>query len=128
MKPAAQVILLNAARLHAPLVMLFAFTLLSARAAGSGVGFLAGAAFALALLLHNLVFGASAARVAFPTLWARGLLSIGVIAAVVSAGMPELRYAAAIGEAGLFVAIASGAHLVLLVLFGRAPTLRDAEW
>ncbi len=128
MKPGAQIILVSALRLYAPLVLLFALTLLSARAPGSGVGFMAGLAFALALALHGLVFGAPGLRAAFPPPAMRLVLAAGVIAALAGAGAPQWPFAAQAVEAGVMAATAAAASLVIAVLFGRAPTLRDADW
>lgn len=128
MKPGGHIVLAAAARLYAPLTVLFALTLFVARAPGSGVGFLAGLAFALALALHALVFGAGAARAAFAPAIARGALAAGVLAVLMGAAWPALAFAARLAEVGLFVATASGAGLILTVLIGRAPTLRDTEW
>ena len=117
-----------AARLYAPLAVLFSLTLFVARAPGSGVGLLAGLVFGLALALHALVFGAGALREAFPPAAARLALTAGLLAALVGAGSPALRLAAQVAEAGLFAATASAGALILAVLIGRAPTLHDAEW
>jgi multisubunit Na+/H+ antiporter MnhB subunit len=128
LKPGAQIILLSAARLYAPLILLFALTLLSARAPGGGVGFMSGLAVALALVLHALVFGAARSRTAFPVAAMRLVLAAGVVAALAGAGTPGWRYAAHAIEAGLTAATAASASLIIAVLFGRAPTLRDADW
>lgn len=125
---AAQILLLSAARYYAPLIALFALALMAIYAPGSGVGLLAGLAFALALALHGLVFGADAARAAFPPIIARMLLSLGLIAAIGAAGAPGLRYGAHIIEAGLFTATAAAGALILAALMGRAASLRDEEW
>lgn len=128
MKPGAQIILLSAARLYAPLTLLFALTLLAARAPGGGVGFMAGLAFALALVLHALVFGAAGLRAAFPPPAMLLVLAAGVIVALAAAGAPGWRFSAQAIEAGLTAATAAAAGLIIAVLFGRAPTLRDADW
>jgi hypothetical protein len=127
-KPGAHIVLISAARLYAPLLLLFALTLLSARAPGVGVGALAGLVFALALVLHALVFGAWALRAAFPPLVMRAVLAAGVIAALAGAGAPGWRFAPQMVEAGLALSACTAAGLIVLVLFGRAPTLRDADW
>jgi multicomponent Na+:H+ antiporter subunit B len=128
MRAGPHVVLRAAAKLHTPLIVLFAASLLAVRAPGEGVGFIAGLAFALALVLHVIVFGAAAARAAFPTPLARVLLALGVIGALVGAGAPNFQYARQLGEAGLFLATISAFALVLAVLAGRAPTLRDEDW
>ncbi|MGQ0533148.1 MAG: MnhB domain-containing protein [Caulobacteraceae bacterium] len=128
MKPGAHIVVAAAARFYTPLIALFACTVLVGAAPGGGVGFVAGLAFGLALLLHALVFGAVAARAAFPPALARALLALGVAAAVASAGLHGLRYAPQIVEAGLFVATVAGAAIVIHVVFGRASALLDQDW
>jgi multisubunit Na+/H+ antiporter MnhB subunit len=128
MKRSTHVVLAAAARLYAPLIVLFAFALMAMRAPGGGVGFLGGLAFGLAFLLHALVFGAAAARAAFPPFAARLLLAAGVGAAMLGAGAPGLPYAPQLIEGGLFTATAAAAALIASVLFGRLPTLSDTEW
>lgn len=115
------------ARLYTPILILFAAMLLAKGAPGGGVGFSAGLTFALALALHALVFGGQASRMAFPPFIARGLLALGALAAFVGAGLSNLALASQLIEAGLFVTTASAAALILTVLIGRAPILRDAE-
>ncbi len=116
-------ILAGAVRLHAPLLVLLAGSLFSARAPGSGVGLMAGLLFGLALALHALVFGAAAARAAFPPWTARAILVAGTLAALLGAPSPTLW-----SEAGLFAATGAALALILVVVFARAPTLSDAEW
>jgi hypothetical protein len=128
MKPGPHDFVLGAARLFAPVIALFAFALLALREAGDGVGLLAGFAFAMALALHALVFGANAARAAFPAVFARLLLGTGLIATLIAAGAPDVAFAAQIGEAGLFASTGAGAALILAVCMARAPTLRDEDW
>ena len=93
MRPGAGIILVSAARLYTPLMALFALTLLAGYAPGKGVGFTAGLAFALIFVLHALVFGADALRSAFPPTSLRLVLAAGVIATMVGAGAPGLRFA-----------------------------------
>jgi multicomponent Na+:H+ antiporter subunit B len=128
MKTGVHIVLGAAAKFYTPLIVLFALSMLALRAPGDGVGFLAGMAVSLALVLHILLFGAAAARKAFPSSWARLFLALGLIAALVGAGAPGLRYAAQTVEAGLFAITVSGAALILAVIFGRAPTMRDEQW
>ncbi len=128
MKPGGHVVVAAAARLYAPLLGLFALTLFVTRAPGSGVGFLAGLVFGLALALHALAFGAGASRAAFPPSVAHTGLSAGVLTVLLGAASPGLGFAAQLAEAGLFLATGSAAALILAVLVGRAPTLPDGEW
>ncbi len=116
------------ARLYAPLIVLFALSLLAGWPAGSGVGFFAGLVFGLALALHALVFGAGAAQRAFPPWSCRVFMTFGLIAACAGAGLPGLGFASRLVEAGLFTLTIGGLALMIVALFGRAPTLRDGEW
>lgn len=125
MRAGAHVVLRAAAKLHTPLIVLLALSLFVVRAPGGGVGLVAGLAFALALILHALVFGAAAARRAAPPMLARALVGLGLIAAVLGVAAPRLLYAPQIVEAGLFAVTAGALSLVIAVLVGRAPTLRD---
>ncbi|MEZ5957894.1 MAG: MnhB domain-containing protein [Hyphomonadaceae bacterium] len=123
----AQVVIAAAARLFTPLVTLFAFALLATRAPGNGAGFVAGLAFGLVLMLHALTFGAEAARVAFPMASVRLVLALGLVALCAGAGLPGFAYAGQIIEAGVFAVVVAGGAIIVQTLFGRAPTLRDAE-
>lgn len=123
----SNVIVAAATRLFTPLIALFAAALLVGGLPGDGVGFVAGLAFGLLLLLHALTFGASATRAAMPTPFARLALALGVIAVCVGAGLPGFVFSAETIEAGAFAATVAAAGLIIQVLFGRAPTLRDAE-
>jgi multisubunit Na+/H+ antiporter MnhB subunit len=127
LKPGAHIVLLAAARFYAPLIVLIAFALLVVREPGAGVGFVAGLVFASALALHLLVFGAAAARVAFPPFAARLMVGLGLAVAVTGAAGPRLPFAAQLIEAGLFLTTAAGASLIMAVFVGRAPTLRDED-
>jgi multisubunit Na+/H+ antiporter MnhB subunit len=126
MKAGANVLVAAAARLYAPLIALFALALFADRAPGSGVGFVAGAAFGLALMLHALAFGAQSARQAFPPAFARLVVAMGVIAWAAGAGLPRFAYAPFFVEGGLFALTCAAASLVILAVFGRAATLRGA--
>jgi hypothetical protein len=128
MKRPAQIVLLAAARFYTPLIMLFAFALLAFRPSGTGVGFVAGMAFALMLALHVLVFGAEAARMAAPPFLTRIVLALGLIAAAAGAGLPEWSLAPPFVEGGVFAVTAAAAALMLAAFVGRAPSLRDEDW
>lgn len=125
MRPGAHIVVAAAARFYAPLLVLFAALILSRGVAGAGVGFTAGLAFGLLLMMHALVFGVDAARAALAPWLARLLLALGATAAAITGGLHGLVYAAQILETGLFVATAAASAIVIQVLFGRAPTLRD---
>jgi len=127
-KPGSQIVLVNAVRLFAPLILLFALSLLSGRAPGGGVGVLAGMAFALALVLYALVFGVAALRAAFPPPMVRLALALGLLAALAGASLPRWIFAAQAIEGGAALTTAAAASFTIVALFGRAPTLRDAEW
>jgi hypothetical protein len=124
MREGANIVLAAAARFYTPLIVLFALVLLITRPAGAGVGFIAGGAFVLAIIVHALVFGAGAARAAAPPWLMRALAASGLVAAVVGASGPVL-FAPELIEGGLFVVTAAGGALVIAALFGRAPTMRD---
>ncbi|HYD73750.1 MAG TPA: hypothetical protein VEF55_11475 [Candidatus Binatia bacterium] len=125
MKEGAHTVLATAARFYTPMIVLFALTLLIVRPAGAGIGLLAGFAFVLALIVHALVFGAGAARAATPPALMRVLLALGLAVAAVGSAIPRTPFARELVEAGLFVVTAAGGALVIAVLFGRAPTMRD---
>jgi multicomponent Na+:H+ antiporter subunit B len=125
MKEGAHIVLAAAARFYTPLIVLFALTLLAMRPAGDGVGLIAGLAFVLALIVHALVFGAGAARAAASPLLMRLILALGLAAAAIGAAAPRMLFARELAEAGLFALTAAGGALVIAVLFGRAPTMRD---
>ena len=124
----AQSIVAGAVKLHAPLILLFAATLFSARSPGTGVGLLAGLGSSLALTLYGLVLGASAFRVAFPDAAMRVLLAIGLALVMFGGGAPRALFAPQASEAGLALCVAAASALIIAVLFGRAPTMRDGEW
>jgi len=125
MKAGAHILVVAAARFYAPLIALFAVALLLARPAGVGVGMSAGLVLGLAFALHLLVFGAAAAQRAFPPSLARLLLALGLLATLAGAALGRAMLAAPLIEAGLFAATASAIALILVVLAGRAPTLRN---
>lgn len=128
MMRSGQIVLLSAVRLHAPLIALLALSMLALGTPGTGVGLLAGLMFALALVLHMLVFGAAALRRAAPPFAARVLLVLGASAAFVGAGLPGWAGAPMLMEGALFAATAAAAALIVAALAGRAPSLRDEEW
>lgn len=125
MRPGVGIIAGVAARFSTPLIALFAFALLFESAPGAGVGFIAGLAFGLLLVLHALVFGVVASRRALAPVLARTLLALGVIVAASGAGFPDLEFAPQLIEAGAFVTTTAAAALLAQVTFGRAPTLGD---
>ncbi|HVK79938.1 MAG TPA: MnhB domain-containing protein [Verrucomicrobiae bacterium] len=116
------------ARLYAPLIVLFALSLLAGFPSSTGIGFVAGLVVALALTLHGLVFGAGAAQRAFPPWACRVFVALGLVAACAGAGLPGLSFAGRLVEAGVFTLTVGGLALMIAVLFGRVPSLRDGEW
>lgn len=128
MRGGTQVVVAAAARFFTPLMALFALSLLAMRAPGDGVGVIAGLAFGLVHVLHALTFGADAARAAFPMSLARLVLALGLIAVCVGAGLPGFAFAGQVIEAGAFAVTVAGVAFIVQALFGRAPTMRDAEW
>ncbi len=121
------VVLGASARWFIPISAVFALVLLANGAPGDGVGMRAGLAFSLAMAVHALVFGVAAANSALPAVAARWLLALGVGAVSFAAASPDSRLRGQIMEAGLFVAVIAATALVLTILIGRAPTLRDGE-
>jgi hypothetical protein len=126
MKEGAHAALAAAARFYTPLIVLFSLTLLVVRPAGGGVGLIAGLAFLMALTVHALVFGADAARAAAPPFLMRLIAALGLAGAVAGMAAPRMLFARELGEAGAFGVTAAGGALVIAVLFGRAPAMRDA--
>lgn len=114
------------ARFAIPLIALFALSMLVQEPPGDGVGFRAGLVLAFVIVIHTLVFGAQAGRRAFPIQLARALLAGGVLAALIGAGSPRWPLSAQLMEGGLCASTIGGASILLGVLVGRAPTLRDA--
>ena len=125
MNPSAHAIVAASARAVIPVTALFAFALLAAGAPGDGVGFRAGLVFALVIAIHTLVFGARASREALPLGAARLSLVVGVLAVAGAEAAHDFPLAPRIAEGGLFLTTAAAAALVLGVIVGRAPTLRD---
>lgn len=123
----SHLLLAAAARLHAPLLVLFALVLLATRGP-VGIGFVAGLAFSTAVLLHALVYGAGASQAAFPLPTVRVCMALGMVGVVVGAGAGGWREAARLIEAGLFLTTASCGSLIAAVLLGRASALSDEEW
>ncbi|MEZ5996002.1 MAG: hypothetical protein R3C25_09620 [Hyphomonadaceae bacterium] len=115
----------NTAALFVPLAALFSLFLVMAGGGGDGRALAGGLMLGLAIAMHALVFGAAAAQRAFPPSLARILAAVGVCVAVAAPGLPGVPYVQQAGEAGLFVAAASAAAIVVQVSFGRAPALRD---
>jgi hypothetical protein len=115
------------ARFYTPLIVLFAGALLVVNGPGQGIGVIAGFVFALALAVHILVFGSDAALSGASPASMRALISLGLIIAFIGVGAPGLAMAAQLAEAGAFISTAAGAALILTVLVGRAPTMRDEQ-
>lgn len=127
MRIGAQAVATASARFYAPLIMLFAATMLLHEPPGMGVGFVAGLAFSLALVLHMLVLGAEAARNAFPPWLARAALAIGLVISVIAVGVPGLAWAPRLVEAGAFTTTAAASALIVTALTGRAPAMRGGD-
>jgi hypothetical protein len=117
-----------ALRTYAPLLTLFALSLLASWPENSGAGFVAGAVLGLVFVLHAMLFGAHALAAAFPPALARLLLCAAVVAAMAAAGLPGLPMSGKAVEGALFFVTAAGAALVVMALTGRAPALRDEDW
>ncbi len=121
----SHVVLAASARWFIPICTLVALTLLTSGSPGDGAGVRAGLTFALAIAAHALVFGVAAARVAFPAWAARSALGLGMGLVALSAASPNLQFGRQAMEVGLFATVAAAASLVLMILSGRAPTLRE---
>ena len=124
MKVTTHIVAVATSRLYTPLLILLALIVLVQATAGTGAGFSAGLLIGLAVALHALVFGAAVSVRAAPPALVRTILSLGLIACVVAAGLPGFAYAGKVLEVGLFALTSASATLVLQVVFGRAPTLR----
>lgn len=125
MRSGTHIVLAAAVRFYAPLIVLFAAMLLALRPAGAGVGFIAGLGFILVVILHALLAGVDATRKAMPAWAMRLLVALGAAGCAVAAVSPGFMFAHQLMEAGLFVLAAAGGALVVIVLFGRAPTMRE---
>jgi multisubunit Na+/H+ antiporter MnhB subunit len=125
MRGGANVLIAATARLYIPLIVLFALAMLHDRPPGAAVGFTAGAAAGVALMLHALVFGAQSARSALPPAVGRLMLALGVCAWAAGAGLPRFLYAPYLIEGGLFAITCAAAALAVQTVFGRAATLRS---
>jgi hypothetical protein len=128
MKPGAHIVLRAAARFFVPLMLLLALSFVADRPPGGGVGLVAALCVTMVLVTHALVFGAAAARVAFPPVLARALLCLGLLVACIGAGARGLAWAPIVLEVGVFAVAVAGLSLALKALIGRAPTLREEEW
>lgn len=126
MKPAGFAFLAAATRFYAPLIVLFALALLATRGPG-GVGVIAGLAAGAAFALQAGVFGVLAAQRALAPPLARALLAAGLAVAAAGAAFPGCPRAPQLLEAGAFLLSVGASVLIVTVLFGRAPTLPEAE-
>lgn len=123
----AHVVLAASARWFIPISTLVALVLLAGGAPGDGVGMRAGLTFTLAIAGHALVFGVAAAKAALPAWAARWALALGMALVSFAAASPNFQFSGQVMEAGLFAIVAAAAALILTVLIGRAPTLRETE-
>ncbi|MDX2274678.1 MAG: hypothetical protein NW206_04435 [Hyphomonadaceae bacterium] len=128
MRPVAHIGLHAASRAYTPLIVLFGAMLAATYPPGSGVGLVAGLGFGALLLLHVIAYGATASRTALPPMIARGGLGLGLVLCLAASGAPRLPFAGQVGEVGLFLTTAFALALGLVVLVGRAPSLRDEDW
>lgn len=116
-------VLSAASRFYAPLTMLFGVTLVLIAPPGSGVGFIAGLAFSLVLVLQVIVRGAAVARKTLPPWAARLALGAGLVLAIAGAGAPRLALSGQMIEAGAFLSCIAMTGLVALSLAGRVPAM-----
>jgi multisubunit Na+/H+ antiporter MnhB subunit len=108
-----------------PLLGLVSFSLLASFPAGSGVGFVAGLVFSLALVANTLIWGVASARRAAPSPLLQAAIGVGLALAFAGAAAPSLRASAMMTEAGAFLVTGAGLHLALFTVLGRAPVLRE---
>lgn len=116
-------VLSAASRFFAPLAMLFALTLILAAPPGTGVGFIAGLAFSLVLVLQLIVRGAPAARVTLPPWAMRLLLGCGLLLGIAGVGAPRLALSGQLVEAGAFLVCVAMTALVAMSIAGRVPAM-----
>lgn len=128
MSPNENAVIAVAARWLTPLGALFALMLLADWPAGAGVGFVAGLAMALPVVLNALIFGVGAVLRAVPAFVLRALLALALVLAFAGAGLPNFAWSAQLVELGAFVATVSAVTLASLAIMGRAGALRDAAW
>lgn len=128
MSSSENAVIVVAARWITPLAALFAFMLLANWPAGAGVGFVAGLALALAIVLNALIFGVRSVLIAAPPFALRAALMIAVVLAFAGVGLPNAPWSAQLVEFGAFLATAASVSLISLAIMGRAGALRDATW
>jgi multisubunit Na+/H+ antiporter MnhB subunit len=128
MNSSENAVIVVAARWITPLTALFAFTLLANWPAGAGVGFVAGLALALAIVLNALIFGVRSVLKAAPPFMQRTVLALAVILAFAGVALPNMPWSALLVELGAFLATVGGVSLISLAIMGRAGALRDAAW
>lgn len=116
----------RSAQLVGAVLVFFACLLLWTRASG-GVGFAAGLLLVLAITLHALVNGSRAVMALTPLLVLRVALFMGVLAAAASLMPGSFPFASTIAEAGAFACVVGAGTMIIFVLFGRAPTLRETD-
>lgn len=117
----------GAALIYTPLTLLFSFALLT-QGAGWGAGWIAGLAAGAAFVLHALIFGADASLRTFPPWLARTGLALGVVGAAGAVMAPGTALSGAALQGGLYLAVACACSLIVVVLFGRAAPVSDADW
>ncbi|MEL6365164.1 MAG: Na(+)/H(+) antiporter subunit B [Pseudomonadota bacterium] len=116
---------------------------------GPGGGFQAGVIFAVAFILHTLVFGVEETRKIVPEGVLRVAMVIGVLlyagtgVATMMLGAPYLGYDVIVPESdhhagqhygilivefGVGVAVASTMMMIFFKFVGREPDIKDADW
>lgn len=123
----AHVVLGASARWLIPIGAVFALVLLANGSPGDGAGMRAGLAFSMAIAVHALVFGVEAAKSVLPLWAARGTLGIGVAVVSFAAASPQHGVKSQVMEVGLFAVVVASTALVIAILIGRAPMLRENE-
>jgi hypothetical protein len=128
MRSSENAIVAVAARWITPLGGLFAFTLLATWPPGAAVGFVAGLALALVIVINALIFGVGFVLAATPPFALRAVLMLGVIVAFAGVGLPNFAWSAQCVEAGALFATSASVSLISLSIMGRAGALRDTSW
>jgi multicomponent Na+:H+ antiporter subunit B len=150
MKSDHHVILRVIAKCFIPLILIYGFYVQFHGEVGPGGAFQAGVIFAVALILHALIFGLASTMTAVPPVFARSLAAIGVLLyagvgvwALINGGL-FLEYQALFGEPpgghdgqhvgiilielGVLFGVSGSMVTIFYALAGRVAELRDEDW
>lgn len=126
MRSAGQIALANATRALTPAIAFLALLFAAEEIPGAGVA--GGLLLGLGAIAYAIVFGAAAARRAFPPLAWRVIAGLALVGLIACACAPDWSYGRRFAEACLAAALAAALALAFTALAGRAPMLRDEEW